>query len=84
MMLYLTFIKHLLIHLGNSGNLNLSSETIPKLPTKLGNQISAYVPGRFAKISRNNSHDSNSLDKPKHPFRFKWGVYFESDINRIW
>lgn len=68
MMLYLMFIKHLLIHLGNSANPNLSSETIPKLPAKLGNQISAYVPGRFAKISRDNSHGSNSVDKPSIPF----------------
>jgi len=68
MMLYLTFIKHLLIHLDNSANPNLSSETIPKLPAKLGNQILAYVPERFAKISRSNSHGSNFVGKPGIPF----------------
>lgn len=63
MMLHPTFIKHLLIYLGNSANPNLSSETIPKLLAKLGNQISAYVPRRFVKISRSNSHGGNSVDK---------------------
>lgn len=62
---YLTFIKHLLIHLSNNANPNLSFQTIPKLPAKLGNQISAYIPGRFAKISRSNSHNNNFVDK--HP-----------------
>lgn len=65
-MFYLTFIKHLLIHPVNSPNLSL--ETIPRFPAKLGNQISAYVPGRFAKISRDNSHDGNSVDERRIPF----------------
>jgi len=50
------YIKHLLIHPGKSSELDLTFETIPGHPAKLGNQISARVPGRFAKISQSNSH----------------------------
>lgn len=81
MMLYLTFINHLLIHLGNNANPNLSSQTIPKLPAKLGNQISAYVPGRFAKISR---VIPTIVILSTNAVSLKLGVYFESDVNRIW
>jgi hypothetical protein len=51
-----TYIKHLLTRPGNSSELDLTSETIPGQRAKLGNQISARVPGRFAKISQSNSH----------------------------
>lgn len=81
MMLYLTFIKHLLIHLGNNANPNLSSQTIPKLPAKLGNQISVYVPGRFAKISR---VILTIVILSTNAISLKLDVYFESDVNRIW
>lgn len=70
----------LLIHLGNSADPNLSSETIPRLPTKLGNQISAYVPGLFAKISQSNSHDANPVGTKRRISSalnemFTWQVY---------